>query len=157
MRLGGVLFFRMIVSKPKAQSLFSVGFFTLILLGIFFVLLGNYVDAQSPAWWYSVLLGFVGMLALALLLRLFLGYRSLRLEGSTLTVHYPFRFSARKFNLQDLESWEEIEIKTWNTTFRQLVLVFPQKKLSLNDQEHSQYESFRKVLRKKAGKKRREQ
>ena len=82
-----------------------------------------------------------------------INFKLVYLGKDQLELKYPFRLSARKYKLKELEYWTESQVKTGKTLFREMEIKFPRKKIKISMQENSSYKEIYQYFTKKAGKK----
>jgi hypothetical protein len=143
----------MIVSKPKSQALFALGFFIIICFG-----LGGYnfvLIVQGSNWFFNYLMAIIFLLvAFVLLLRQMFNFKIISIGNDKIQVWYPLRFRTVRGSLKDMEYWEETTIKTKTGLFKQLDIVFPQRTIKMSIQENTKYVEAVKYFNKKQAKKR---
>jgi hypothetical protein len=139
----------MIVCKPKS-SIQTVLFALLaVAYGITFLLVGYVASGgQSLPLYVGVVLSIT--ISILFTIKVLMGYKTLTIDKEKMSIKYLFR--TYSFGIQQLTSWEEIEIKTFNNQiFKQVDLVFGQQKVSFSGQEHTNYDKLIQFLKKKKG------
>lgn len=144
----------MIVVKPKISTLFSLGIFILISLGVSIYMLSYMLRSNGTAWYQYLIVLILAPLALGLLARLIWGYKRVEVGQERISIAYPVRLSKKSYPLKEVNQWTEHQVKTGGSTFKELNVRFTDgKKLELSMQEHSRYSDVIKYLRKKCPKK----
>ena len=144
----------MIVSKPKRQTIFSLGIFTAVVLAGLFYATRQFMASSSPTTLQYILLGVLLLTASFLLHKLIFNYKVLKISHDQFHVYYPFRLFKSVQDIKNLGAWQETIIKTNKTQFRQLKIVFINKGfVKISNQENSDYDKVYKYLKRKAPKK----
>ncbi|MEO1051169.1 MAG: hypothetical protein AAFX87_11110 [Bacteroidota bacterium] len=145
-----------IVSKPKFNTLFSLGFFLAAAYTFFFISLIYILNNPLKFEWYHVAgTVILGPIALGVTVRTLVGYKIVTISKEKVKINYKFRFSKKQLNLKDLELWKETTIKTLSAPYKELEMKFNNgKKLKLSMQEHTDYKKVVNYLNKKCAKKR---
>ena len=143
-----------IIVKPKISTLFSLGIFIVLCLGVSGYTLFTMLDREYVAWYQYLLVIVPGPLALGLMTKTVLGYKKVQVGQERIIVTYPARFTKKIYPLKEVEHWTEHEIKTAGSKFKELNVRFKNgKKLALSLQEHDRYIDVIKYLKKKCAKK----
>ncbi len=139
----------MIVCKPKSSIQTVLFAFLAVAYGITFLLVGYVANGvQSLPLYVSVVLSIT--ITILFTIKVLMGYKTLTIDKEKISIKYLFR--TYSFGIQQLTSWEEIEIKTFNNQiFKQVDLVFGQQKVSFSGQEHSDYDKLMQFLKKRKG------
>ena len=135
----------MILSKPKKSTLFSLAVFLLLTYGIGVWSAINV--PSSPVYWYLIPIICI-VTALVVSIKVILGYQMIRIEGNNWVLTNLFG-RKNQFNSNDIEWWEETEIKTGWSTFRELHIHSQRTDVKISFQEHSNYTSIMNFLKKK--------
>lgn len=143
----------MIISKPKVGTLFSIGVFVAAsMMGAGYGL--KYVYSLKPEWYHYALLLIFGPIGLGLLFRMILKYQIVKMGKGSIEIRFPARFKDTTYKVNDLTHWKETVINTAGGKYKEVELVFSDKKtINLSMQEHSNYPQVISYLRKKASKK----
>ena len=144
----------MIISRPKRQTVFSLGVFTAVILtGLVYSWLQLVKLQEVPTWRY-VLVGVLLLTASLLLHKLIFNYKVIKISHDKVHVYYPFRFFRSVQDIKDLGAWQETVIDTKKSEYRQLKLVFINKGyVKISNQENSEYDKVYKYIKRKAPKK----
>jgi len=144
----------MIVSRPKRQTIFSLGVFTTaILAGLVYSCLPSVKLQEVPTLRYIVV-GLLLLTASLLLHKLIFNYKVIKISHYKVHVYYPFRFFKSVQDIKDLGVWQETVIDTKKSEFKQLKLVFIDKGyVKISNQENSDYDKVYKYIKRKAPKK----
>lgn len=144
----------MIISRPKRQTVFSLGVFTaVILVGLVYSWMQLIKLQQVPTWRYIVV-GILLLTASLLLHKLIFNYKVIKISHDKVHVYYPFRFFRSVQDIKDLGAWQQTIIDTKKSEFRQLKLVFVNKGyVKISNQENSEYDKVYKYIKRKAPKK----
>ncbi|MFZ5971711.1 MAG: hypothetical protein ACOYXA_08960 [Bacteroidota bacterium] len=146
----------MITSRPKAATLSSFILFTALLATILSVNVRSIVQSTRPAWYQWLMVVALSGLLIFVTYRIFIRYKVLRFGSNQVEIYYPVLRKRKKFPLADIERWQEQQVKTGKkTTYRELQILFTgHEKLSLGQQEFSDYEKILKYLSQKCASKR---
>lgn len=146
----------MIVAKPKNSTIFSILTFSIPVLAV-----GVYglIEITGSSQWYHYALAIVCIpIALGLIARQILGYKTLSFGKQKLTIRYKFRSKSITHNLKDLKAWRENLVKTPSGTFKEINLLFENnQRIDFSMQEYSNYDKVETYLRKNCGRKYREE
>jgi len=143
----------MIVAKPKVSTLFSLGMFIAISLSASGYAIGRFFSGGTMLWYHYALSFIFFPIGMGLLFRLLLGYRVVTISKGRFDVNFPSRFSKKSYKIKELDQWKEVEVKTISGTYKEIELVFDdKKKLSFSMQEHTDYPKLKKYLNKKCAK-----
>lgn len=143
----------MIISKPKAGTLFSIGVFLILAYGVSAYMIYQVVQAQSYAGYQTLLLPLSIGVALGVTIKMIIDYKTIVIEKERVDVKFLLPIHKRYY-LKNLDFWKETKIKTFSTPFKELTLRFENKKaVKLSSQENSNYERIQRYLKKKYPKK----
>lgn len=143
----------MIISRPRTNALFALTVFIIIALSLAYAGIQGPLTSGKWNWYnYIAVYGF-GPLAVVLAIRMLINFKLIYLGKGQIEVKYPFRLSARKYNLKELDYWTENRVKTGKTLFREMEIKFPRKKIKISMQENSSYKEIFQYFSKKASKK----
>ncbi len=139
----------MIVCKPKSSIQTVLFAFLAVAYGITFLLVGYVANGtQSLPLYVGVVLSIT--ITILFTIKVLMGYKTLTIDKEKMSIKYLFR--TYSFDIKQLTSWEEIEIKTFNNQiFKQVDLIFGRQKVSFSGQEHTDYDKLMQFLRKKKG------
>jgi hypothetical protein len=139
--------------KPRTQAIYSL----IAFLGLAYSFLGivvyNFSRSKNPGWWYYLIFGFVGGLALIITIRLFFNYKIISAGKGKIEINKPFLFKKTAFELVELLEMKEQIINTMGTSYRLLNLRFPQGFIEISEQEYTNYEAFKNYIEKNKPKK----
>ena len=135
----------MILSKPKKSTLFSLIVFLLFTYGIGVWSAINV--PSSPVYWYLIPIICI-VIALVVTIKVISGYQMIRIEGNNWVLKNLFR-RKNQFKSNDIEWWEETEIKTGRSTFKELHIHSQRADVKINFQEHSNYTNIMDFLKKR--------
>jgi len=108
----------------------------------------------SPEWYHYVMAIICTPLALGLIMRQVIGYKTISLGKQKLIISYKFRGKTISYNLKELSAWRENVVKTPSGTFKELNLLFrDDKRIDFSMQEYSHYDKVISYLRKNNSKK----
>lgn len=143
----------MIIVKPKAGTLFSIGIFIAFCLAI-----AGYTAtlmlSNTAQWYHYLIVITLAPVALGLMARTILGYKKIAVGKERIVIKHPTRFSEKNYTLKEIDHWTEQQVKTATGTFKEVTIFFQDgKRLNLSFQEHSNYPETVKYLRKKCSKK----
>ena len=145
----------MIVSKPKTNTLISLGLFLTIAFSVIGITLKWILEQGSIVWYHYLVIIVLTPIALGVFLKTILGYKVVSIGKDQAKVDYPFRFSKLQYSFKDLKYWKETTIKTASGPFNQLEIHFENNKsIKLGKQENSNYVQVINYLKKKHIKKR---
>lgn len=150
----------MIESRPKRQTIFSLGIFTMVILVGLVYFWRQIVTMEEVAIWRYIITAVLLISATLLLHKLIFNYKVLKISHDQVHIYYPFRFSKTVQEIKDLGAWQETIIDTTKkkstkkTEFKQLKLVFVNKGfVKISNQENSGYDQVHKYIKRKAPKK----
>ena len=143
----------MIISKPRTSALFSLSIFIVISLSLSYAGIMGPVETGVWKWYNYIAVYFFGPLAFILAMRMLWKFKVLGVGKMVLSVWYPFRFSKRRFDLTEIEFWNEEQVKTGKTLFRELEINFGGSKVKISNQENGSYDQIFRYLNKKLPKK----
>jgi hypothetical protein len=144
----------MTVSKPKINTLFSLGIFMSICLTAAGVSLYYMLTEQSYEWYRYAMTVVFGPLGLGLLFRSIFSYKVARFGKGAIEINYPTRWKKVVHQINDIKHWRETKIKTMGGNYKELEIMFENsKKLNLSMQEHTNYPQVIKYLKAKSSKK----
>lgn len=140
----------MIISKPKSSTLFSLGMFLLFTYAALYYSIAALLSSVDKPWYLYLLATALGVVALAVTVKVLLGYKVIRIGQGMFSASYPLSFRKKVFPVQALQSWEEIVIKTKSGVYKELRLNFTGKsKVAISNHENSNYEEVLKYMLKK--------
>jgi len=144
----------MITSRPKRQTVFSLGIFTtVIMVGLVYSWIQLVKLQEVPTWRY-VVVGLLLLTASLLLHKLIFNYKVIKISHDKVHIYYPFRFFKSVQDIKDLGAWQETVIDTKKDEYKQLKLVFVNKGfVKISNQENSEYDKVYKYIKRKAPKK----
>lgn len=144
----------MIVSRPKRQTIFSLGIFTVLILTGLVVSWQQLMRLQEVPTWRYILVGVLIITASLLLHKLIFNYKVIKISHDQVHIYYPFRFFKTVQDIKSLGAWQETVIDTKKSTYKQLKLVFVNKGfVKISNQENSDYDKVYKYIKRKAPKK----
>ena len=142
----------MIVCKPKAGSLFSLGIFSIGGMaggGFSFRLI--LFEMQIP--WYHYPSALILLpLGLVIFFRIFWSYKIVTFGKEKISVRFPFRIKSFSVTLKEINVWKEVRVNTKTGNYREIEISGGGKTISINLQEYSNYQEALKYLDKKARK-----
>ncbi len=134
-------------SELRMQSVFSVFIF-----GTIFILIGIPIFLEwlrtfpLPTWWaYSFI--FFWTLGFGMMIRWFWQSKTITVKNQKITVEYNYRRKTQVFSIKDLETAKEERISTFSTPYRLLHAKFTNGFLEISEQEYTEYEKFKKILK----------
>lgn len=140
----------MIVVKPKINTLFSIGVFLVIVLGLFIVMVNQYISYTRPPLYITLLMVGSGALGFSILLKYLWNLKTIAIGKEKFEISYPIRFKKVLFSGKDIVKWREVKIKTWGGNYAELTISFNDgKKINLSQQEHTDYDKTINYLLKK--------
>ena len=139
----------MIVSKPKGNTIFSLSMFLIICYTLIGYTLFQYLSKEEQFWYQYVIFVIITPIAISVSIKVARTFKIVTLGKNQMTVRYPLLLKTRKYNMKQLEQWEEIIIKTQGTVFKQLSMQFGKEKVGLANQENTEYHRVFEYLRKK--------
>ncbi len=144
----------MVVSKPKLNTLFSISMFVVLAMtgGIW----GLLKVVNPPYEWYHRIMAILLLpISFAMVVKTVLNWKTFEIGKEKLVVKTLLFSKKRKYSLNEMDHWEETEVKTLNGLFKELTMVLEKKKkVKLNNQEYSEYKRVFNYLSKKYPKKR---
>lgn len=142
----------MIHSKPKVSTLTSLILFALALIFALGYVFNLYWFEGTRNTWTTLSLALLIPTTLLILGKIILGYKTIQIHKDTFTITYPFRLMSIRKKLIELQSWEEIQIKTSSGLYREVELIFAdsKKKRGFSKQEHEAYDRILAYLQRKA-------
>ncbi|MGB3616523.1 MAG: hypothetical protein WBA12_00250 [Catalinimonas sp.] len=141
------------VVKPKSQSFFALGVvLALGWVGLVSLLVQN---VQRPSVWGLVGIPLLLALVIGLTLKLAWDWKVITTGKGQLEVRQPLLGRRFTLPLGEMESSEEVEIKTPAGTYRQFEMRFARAKITVNEQQHAQYAQLRDYVRRGGRKQRR--
>ncbi len=146
----------MIVSKPRANTLISFIFFLIITIAVLALNISSIVTTATPAWYNYATIALLAPVGLFVLYRIFIRYKIISAGNNGLEIRFPVMGRKRRYPIEEVVSWRENAVRTGkNSVYRELEVLFAdQKKLTLGNQEHTEYDKLLQYLVKKAAKKR---
>ena len=143
----------MIISRPKRNTIFSLGLFTAISSFGALYFMRKILEGPQSTWLY-VILGILLFTTSILLYKLLFNYKIIKISHDRVYIYFPFRFFRTSQPIKNLGAWQQTVIQTNKTEFRQLKLVFINKGfVKLSNQENSDYNKVYQYIKKKAPKK----
>lgn len=139
----------MTVSKPKGNTVFSLLMFLIICYSLIGYTLFQYFSHEEQFWYQYAILIIISPIAIGVSIKVARTFKIVHLGKGQMTVRYPLLFKTRKYNMKQLDQWEETVIKTQGTVFKQLDMKFENEKVGLANQENTEYHKIYKYLRKK--------
>lgn len=144
----------MIIAKPKLGTLFSLGIFVVISLGVAIYTASLMWGSLNIPWYQYLIVIILFPLSLGLTARIILGYRIIEIGKERFDIYFPTRFSRKSYRLKEIEYWKETKVKTATGLYREVEIRFEDnKQVTLSYQEHSDYDKVIKYLKKKCAKK----
>jgi hypothetical protein len=139
----------MIISKPKAGTLFAVGVFLLLAYGVSAYLIYEVVQAQAFATYQILLLPLTLGIALGVTIKVIIDHKTIVVDKDRVDVKFLLPIHKRYY-LKNLEFWQETKIKTFSSAFKELTMRFDNRKsVRLSTQENTNYERVQRYLKKK--------
>lgn len=139
----------MIVSKPKVGTLFSVGLFISLALGLFVYSLVQIRSASDRTWWY-VLIYTSGPIGLLVLMKILFTLKTLKVSKERFEIRFPFKFQKYLFSGKEIDHWFHTSIKTYGGQYEELTIALNSgKKLALSKQENTEYDKMLNYMKKK--------
>ncbi len=136
----------MIVCKPKPAIQFVLFALLAVAYGISFLLIGYVAQGKQSIWLFGGLLISL-VITILFTIRVLIGQKILLVDKGKITIKYLFR--TYSFDSQSITAWEEIEIKTFNNqVFKQIDLILGNQKVSVSQQEHTDYDKLLQFLKK---------
>ena len=140
----------MIVAKPKRNTLFSLGLFIALAVGMAVYITLLILKSDNPAWYQYVLTTLLYPIGIGLALKVIVGYKSVTIGKNKIEINYPVQFRKLQYDLKDITSWKETSVKTATGTYKEVAIQFNNKKtLNLSYQEHTDYSKVVQYLKKK--------
>lgn len=150
----------MIISRPKRQTIFSLGIFTMVILVGLVYFWKQIITMEEVATWRYIVATILLISATLLLHKLIFNYKVLKISHDQVHIYYPFRFYKNVQDIKSLGAWQETVIDTTKkkdkqkTEYKQLKLVFVNKGfVKISNQENSEYDKVHKYIKRKAPKK----
>ena len=139
----------MIISKPKTGTLFSVGVFLLLAYGVSAYLIYEIVQTGAFATYQLFLLPLTLGIALGVTIKMIIDHKTVVIDKERVDVKYLLPIHKRHY-LKNLEFWQEVKIKTFSSTFKELTMRFDNRKsVKLSTQEYTHYDRVIRYLKKK--------
>lgn len=145
----------MITSKPKGNTLFALSMFLILCYGLLGYTLYNFLNFKPHYWYQYAIFIIITPIALSVTVKTIQSFKIIRIKKEQLFLHHPILLKKKKFNMKQMEYWEETIIKTQGTTFKQLTLNFGKTKVKLANQENTEYIKVLRYLQRKYATKRR--
>lgn len=143
----------MIVAKPKIGTLFSLGVFILVSLGIAALTASYMLAAQNIAWYQYVIVLVLFPLGLGLAVKVIFGYKIIIIGKGKIEIKFPTRFKKKAYRINEIDYWKETKVKAATGTYKEVEINFTDKKqLYLSYQEHTDYPKVIQYLKKKCAK-----
>lgn len=147
----------MIISKPKPNTLFSLGVFLAVIYSLLLFIVNSAVESNLFRWYHIAGIGVLGPIALGVSLKTLFGYKIIKIGDNKVSVYFPLRFSTKVYSLKTLVHWGEITIKTAAAPYHQVELLFENgKKVKIGKQENSNYDKVLNYFKKKHAKKKKD-
>lgn len=144
----------MIVSKPKFSTMMSLSAFLFIAYGLGIWSLVSMPADHVPGWRYW-LSGGIFLIALLVTIKVFGGYRTLKLKGDRWQVSLLLRPGIRKFKTAEIDWWKVTTVNTKGGRYEELEIRSSSGvKVKVSPQEHTGYSQVISHLQKKCAKKR---
>ncbi|MBL3656622.1 hypothetical protein [Fulvivirga sediminis] len=143
----------MIVAKPKKGTLFSLGLFIVLAVGLATYITYTMLQGQ-PVWYQYALVALLYPIGIGLAIKVVWGYKVITVGKNKISIKYPIRFQTVEYTLKQLISWKEAIVKTGTGTFKEVSIKFDNGKvLNLSYQEHTDYPQVIQYLKKKCPRK----
>lgn len=140
----------MIVSKPKANTITALTIFLILIFISFFMLLSSLLSSESYFIVKLILAPIVLAIGLIVLGKLLGAIKVVKLGKGALHIFYPVSRMRTTIDVKDILGWREEVIKTKNGEFREVKILYGQKKiLKLSNKENTEYEAVVNYLKKK--------
>lgn len=139
----------MIISKPKGNTVFALCMFLIICYSLVGYTLIQFVSDEGRFWYQYAILIIITPIALTVSVKVARTFKIVKVGKAQMTVRYPLLFKTKKYNMKQLQQWEETIIKTQGTVFKQLTIIFEKDKVGLANQENTEYARVYDYLRKK--------
>jgi len=140
----------LIISRPRSNALFALTIFIIIAMSLAYAGLQGPLNTGIWKWYNYIAVYFFGALAFLLSLRILYNFKVISISKDVMEFWYPFRFKRKKWNVKELDSWKEEQVKTGKTLFRELEMKFGKRKYKISLQENTSYEKILNFLKKKA-------
>ncbi|MEO9806662.1 MAG: hypothetical protein ABJF04_25600 [Reichenbachiella sp.] len=139
----------MIISKPKVGTLFSVGLFIAMALGLFVYGLVQIQSVTDRTWWY-VLVYTSGPVGLLVLMKILITLKVFKISKERFEIRFPFKFQKYTFTGKEIDHWFHTSIKTYGGLYEELNIVLTSgRKLALSKQENTEYDRTLTYMKKK--------
>jgi hypothetical protein len=142
----------MIVSKPKFSTLFSLGAF--LVLGYALAIWSVISWPDEPAWYRYLITGFLWLVALLVSIKVFGGYRIIRLNKDKWHIRYLLFRKSRSLRTTEIEWWRLSEVDTKGGTYQELHLFGKGTHFKVSPQEHTAFPQILSYVQRKCAKKR---
>ena len=131
----------LITSKPTSGTLTSFSVFLIISFVLIGMSLIQVTGDVSPPWYSYLAIGVLSPIALAVVIKIFINYKVIRLGNNQITVDYPIKKAQHAYSLKDVVHWRESLVKTGKkSTFKELEILFADKrKVRLAHKEYTHY------------------
>lgn len=143
----------MIVCKPKINTYFSIAVFEVFAGGLLAVIIYQLPDMGSWAWLGRLLVPVLVGIMLAIVIKVVWSLKTVRVAKEKFEIYYPIRKSRRSYSGKNLKGWNEQTIKTAGGIYKEVTLLFDDgKKISVSQQEHTDYAQLLKYMHQKFSK-----
>ena len=145
----------MIYCKPKRSTYISLGIVVAILFAGLSYILHDFSTVRTYGLaFYLISASILTVVLLMLLVKMMAGYRFVSAGKGKIMVRLPLRGMKKDYAIADVLAWQEEIVHTNKKEFRQLTIVFDDKRsISLSNHEHVNYIELYKYLIKKVPKK----
>lgn len=145
----------MIVSKPKASTIFSLSAFLVIAYGLAIWSIVTLPESEEvPLYRYLISIG-ISLVAVLVTIKVFWGYQTIRLNRDRWRITYLLRPGKKDFKTNEIAWWKVTTINTKGGIYEELHIHTERgKNVKLSPQEHTSYQQILNVLQKKCSKKR---
>lgn len=135
------------ISEARIQSSVSIFLFSGVFILVGIPLFGEWLRTfPLPTWWaYSFI--FFWTLGGGMIVRWFWQTKTIMVKNNKITVSYTFRKKMQVFLITDLQEAKEERIKTFSTPYRLLTARFKTGYLEISEQEYTEFEKFKKLLK----------
>ncbi len=142
----------MIVSKPKFSTLFSLGIF--LILGYGLAIWSTVNWPQDAAWYRYLITGFLWLVALLVSLKVFGGYRVIKLNKDKWHICYLIFRKSRFLKTTEIEWWRLTEVDTKGGNYQELHMFGKGTHFKVSPQEHTSFPQILSYVQRKCPKKR---
>ncbi len=146
----------MIRSTPISSTLTSIGLFVALDIALLIYMFIHYYNTTNIPIYIYVLGSLLLFAAIAIGWKTVVGYKILEIDRDKVKVRYPLLLKSFQSPINHLDFWEETLVTTNKTKFKELKMVFKNKKVvKITLHENSNYERITKLIRNAAGNKQR--